>query len=78
MAPMAGEKAASRALEPLVARAIIEAFEGACDVLRAQGRTLNEKMLGQVATAVIDLAESGTTCPVELKRAALKQFGVHL
>ena len=73
---MAGKKTASQVLEPEVARAIIEAFEGACDVLRAQGRTVNEKVLSQIASTIIDLAESGTTCATELKRAALKPFGV--
>lgn len=73
---MAGNNAASKALEPAVAKAIIEAFEGACDELRARGRQLNERMLGDVAAAIIDLAETGETCPAELKRVALLKFGV--
>ena len=39
---------------------------------------MNEKLLGQVAAVIIDLAEAGATCPLELKRAALRQFGVHI
>lgn len=74
---MVNNNATSGVLEPTVAKAIVEAFEGACDALRAQGQTMTHELLSRLAGTIIDLAEKGTHCPKELKEAALTRLQPH-